>query len=69
MSGPGLNVPREGSGSGWRLSFKTRWLYKRKPDMRPSNDRADVDWTQFNETMRELEGMSSEPRIKYKRKR
>ena len=66
-----------GSPSGWRLDFGLRWLddqlglevYKREADNRPSNDRGDMDWTRFDRVLRELEGKSSEPQVKYKRKR
>ena len=64
-----------GSPSGWRLNFVTRWLYSaedlrgREIDDRPSNDRGGMDWTRYAEVLQELEGKSSEPRIKYKRKR
>ncbi len=57
-----------GSPSGWRLSFKTRWLYRGEPDDRPSNDRGDMDWTRYAEVLAKLEGKSSEPRVKYRRK-
>lgn len=60
----------KGFPSGWRLDFVTRWLYKRETDDRPSNDGVgDVDWTRYAEVLQELEGKSSEPRVKYRRKR